>query len=54
VGGRLKLPTQVADGRAVCFCGIAIGIAEMDEHVFTAHMEQVNCRAVPGLSQPRQ
>jgi hypothetical protein len=35
----LKLPTQVADGRAVCFCGAAIVIANMDEHVWAAHME---------------
>jgi hypothetical protein len=53
-----RLPTQAADGRAVCFCGAAIGIADMDEHDFTAHMEQVNLskdsRTVRGLSQPRQ
>ena len=35
----LKLPTQVADGRAVCFCGATIGIDDMTRHVYTAHME---------------
>ena len=35
----LKLPTQVADGRSTCFCGAAIGIADMESHVYTAHME---------------
>jgi hypothetical protein len=35
----LKLPTQVADGRAVCFCGVTIGIDDMTQHVYTAHME---------------
>ena len=34
----LKLPTQAADGRAVCFCGAAIGLNDMD-HVYAAHME---------------
>jgi hypothetical protein len=35
----LKLPTQAADGRAVCFCGAAIGLKDMDVHVYAAHME---------------
>jgi hypothetical protein len=39
----LQLPTQVADGGAVCFCGAAIGTAEVESHVLAAHMEQVNC-----------
>ena len=34
-----QLPTQVADGRAVCFCGAAIGIDDMNAHVWAAHME---------------
>jgi hypothetical protein len=34
----LKLPTQVADGQAACFCGTAIGIADMAEHVWAVHM----------------
>jgi hypothetical protein len=34
-----KLPTQTADGRARCFCGAEITIADMDEHVYAAHME---------------
>jgi hypothetical protein len=33
------LPTQVADGRSVCFCGAVIGIADMEQHVYAAHME---------------
>ena len=37
----LKLPTQVADGRSTCFYGAAIGIADMESHVYTAHMESV-------------
>jgi hypothetical protein len=33
-----KLPTQVADGRSTCFCGAAIGIADMaSPHLFRAH-----------------
>jgi len=35
----LKLPTQVADGRAVCFCGAAIGIDDRNAHIWAAHME---------------
>jgi hypothetical protein len=35
----LKLPTQAADGRAVCFCGTAIGLKDMDVHVYAVHME---------------
>jgi hypothetical protein len=35
----LKLPTQVADGRGVCFCGAAIGIDDVEQHIYTAHME---------------
>jgi hypothetical protein len=35
----LKQPKQVADGRAVCFCGAAIGIANMSEHVYSVYME---------------
>ena len=35
----LKLPTQVAEGRSYCFCGAAISIGDMDEHVYAAHME---------------
>jgi hypothetical protein len=36
----LKLPTQVADGRSTSFCGAAIGIADMEQHVCEAHMER--------------
>jgi len=35
----LKLPTQVADGSSRCFCGAAIGLSDMDAHVYAAHME---------------
>jgi hypothetical protein len=34
---RCKLPTQTADGRARCFCGAEIGIANMDQHIYAAH-----------------
>jgi hypothetical protein len=34
-----KLPTQVADGQSTCFCGAAIGIADMASHVYAAHMD---------------
>ena|SRR5215472_16495823 len=33
------LSTQVAEGRALCFCGAAIGLNDMDIHVYAAHME---------------
>jgi hypothetical protein len=29
-----KLPTQMADARARCFCGAEIGDRRMDRHVF--------------------
>src|SRR5215471_15779234 len=35
----LQLPTQVANGRNVCFCGAAIGIDDMNVHIWAAHME---------------
>ena len=38
-----KLPTQVADGRSTCFCGAEIGIADVESHVYAAHMEHVGC-----------
>jgi hypothetical protein len=38
-----KLPTQAAHGRAACFCGAAIGIADVEPHIESAHMEQVSC-----------
>jgi hypothetical protein len=34
-----KLPTQAADGQAQCFCGVAIGLNDMDAHVYAVHME---------------
>ena len=34
----LKLPTQAANGRAVCFCGAAIGLNDLDDHVYAVHM----------------
>jgi len=36
-----KLPTQVEDGRSTCFCGATIGISDVEQHVLTAHMDQV-------------
>jgi hypothetical protein len=36
---RWRLPTQTADGRARCLCGAEMTIAEMDEHIYAAHME---------------
>lgn len=33
------LPTQLADGRAVCFCGAAIDDDNTDAHIYTAHIE---------------
>jgi hypothetical protein len=44
----LKLPTQVADGRSTCFCGAAIGIADMDAHVYSAHIEPETACAPQG------
>ena len=37
-GAGLPLPTQLATGRARCFCGAAIDIASTDRHVYEAHM----------------
>ncbi len=34
-----KLPTQVAEGCSVCFCGAAIGIGDVERHVMALHME---------------
>jgi hypothetical protein len=33
-----KMPTQVPDGRAQCFCGAEIDMATMDGHICAAHM----------------
>jgi hypothetical protein len=33
----LKLPTQTQDGRARCFCGADITIANTDAHIRAAH-----------------
>jgi hypothetical protein len=35
----LKLPTQVADGRSTCFYGAAIDVADVESHVYAAHMQ---------------
>jgi hypothetical protein len=47
-----KLPTQVADGRSRCFCGKEIDIADVERHVYEAHMESGGeygpCNANPG------
>jgi hypothetical protein len=32
-----NLPTQVADGRALCFCGALVGIADVERHFLAAH-----------------
>ncbi len=34
----LKLPTQVAEGCSVCFCGAAISNGDVERHVLAAHM----------------
>jgi hypothetical protein len=39
----LQLPTQVANGRAVCFCCAAIGIDNVNAHIWAAHIQQVSC-----------
>ncbi len=33
-----KLPTQVAEGRSVCFCGAAIEIADVERHIYADHL----------------
>jgi hypothetical protein len=38
----MKLPTQLPSGRARCFCGAAIDIAGVTEHVRTAHSSKVD------------
>jgi hypothetical protein len=43
----LKLPTQAAEGRAVCFCGAAIGLKDMDAHVYGPKSHEI--RRVPPL-----
>jgi hypothetical protein len=35
-----KLPTQIQEGRARCFCGAEIDIANMDRHVTAPHMTE--------------
>jgi hypothetical protein len=35
----LPLPTQLASGRARCFCGVEIDNRGMDDHVAAAHLE---------------
>lgn len=39
----LRMPTQMPDGRSTCFCGAAIGIADVEAHVLAVHNEQVRC-----------
>jgi hypothetical protein len=34
-----RLPAQTADGRARCFCGAEIGIADLNQHIPAAHMK---------------
>ena len=38
-----RMTTQVADGRSSCFCGAAIGIADVESRVLAEHMEHVGC-----------
>jgi hypothetical protein len=33
------LPTQLASGRSSCFCGAAIDLRTMDDHILAAHMD---------------
>jgi hypothetical protein len=40
--GHLKLPTQLPSGRSRCYCGTAIDIAGVSEHVRTAHSPKVD------------
>jgi hypothetical protein len=42
----LRLPTQASDGQAVCFCGVPIGIADMDQHILVAHTEPAALEAI--------
>jgi hypothetical protein len=35
----LPLPTQLASGRARCFCGASIDIAGTDQHIHEAHLQ---------------
>jgi hypothetical protein len=34
-----RLPTQLTSGRSTCFCGAALTIASVSDHVRSAHME---------------
>jgi hypothetical protein len=34
-----RLPTQMADDRSRCFCGAEITIADVDEHIYVAHID---------------
>ena len=36
-----RLPTQSTDGRSKCFCGAALTIASVPDHVRSAHLETV-------------
>lgn len=38
----LPLPTQMSNGRARCFCGVAIDIKGVDPHIREAHMMDVH------------
>jgi len=33
------LPTQLASGRSKCFCGAALTIASVDDHIRQTHMD---------------
>ncbi len=34
-----KLPTQVAEGCSVCFCGAAIGIGDVEPHALRVYAQ---------------
>jgi hypothetical protein len=36
----LPLPTQSATGQARCFCGAALDLATMDQHVHEVHLTE--------------
>jgi hypothetical protein len=35
-----KMPTQSAEGRSTCYCGVPITIANMDSHIYAAHLAE--------------
>jgi hypothetical protein len=37
-----RMPTQNTDGRSKCLCGAEITIANVDEHIYAAHLDLQN------------